>query len=523
MRVMPRDLPPRAAAVLLALVLALLVFRLGAFPLLGPDEPRYARVAVEMHRAGAWVTPTLQGQPWLEKPPLYYWLAGLSYAALGETEVAARVPSLLALLLLVGATALIGARLYGSAAGLHAGFVAGTALLPFVYGHAASMDMLLAATVTVAIGLAALRLLDLSNRSALLLAAVAAALATLAKGPLGLLLPGLVVGGYLLATREWRRLRDLLSLPALAAFLLVAAPWYLAILRDQGRHFVDVFLLNHNLQRFTSTVHHHPGSIAYYLPLLLAGLFPWSGLLAPGLVRVSPRSSRTDLLVLLWAGLPLVFFSLAGSKLPGYILPCIPPLAILMGRAADRLVNEDATPQRAFLSRLVGLTGLLLAALVAAAPAWLFSIGEPLWQSALPVAFWAVIVAFLVSRRIGPDPGGAFRLLRVGAAGLLLLVLLVAPPIVARRESGKAFFEAAMGRPVLAWGAWRTAWMAGYFYNDANVREVTSASEIMATGPDPTLVLAGPSEARQLKAMGSIRVHVLARGPRANELLKIER
>ncbi len=149
----------RATVVLLALVLALLVFRLGAVPLVGPDEPRYARVAVEMHRAGAWVTPTLAGEPWLEKPPLYYWLAGASFGVLGETEAAARVPSVLAALLLVGATALFGARLYGQAAGLHAGFVAGLSLLPFAYGRAASMDMLLAATVTVATGLCGLRLL----------------------------------------------------------------------------------------------------------------------------------------------------------------------------------------------------------------------------------------------------------------------------------------------------------------------------------------------------------------------------
>ncbi len=239
---------------------------------------------------------------------------------------------------------------------------------------------------------------------------------------------------------------------------------------------------------------------------------------------MSPRASRTDLFLLLWAGLPFLFFSLAGSKLPGYILPCIPPLAILMGRAADRLVNEGPTPERTLWGRLVALVGLVLAALLAATPAWLFSVGEPLWRSAIPVAFWAVIVAYLVSRRIGADPAGAFRLLRVGAAGLLLLVLLVAPQILARRESGRAFFEAAMGREVLAWGAWRTAWMAGYFYNDAKVREVPSAVEIMtAVGEGPTLVLAGPSESRRLKAMGAFQVHVLVRGPKENELLRIER
>src|SRR5512143_4302137 len=172
---MPSSLPRGAAALLLALVLALLLFRLGATPLVGPDEPRYSRVAIEMHRAGEWVTPTLQGEPWLEKPPLFYWLAGGAFSILGETEAAARLPSVLATLLLVGATAFLGARLYGTAAGLHAGFVAGTSVLTFTYGRAASMDMLLAATVTVATGFAGLRLVGEAGRRAILVAAASAA------------------------------------------------------------------------------------------------------------------------------------------------------------------------------------------------------------------------------------------------------------------------------------------------------------------------------------------------------------
>jgi len=521
---MPRSLPPRAAAVLLALVLALLAFRLGSLPLIGPDEPRYARVAVEMHRAHDWVRPTLAGEPWLEKPPLYYWLASAAYSALGESETAARLPSLLATLLLVGATALVGARLYGSAAGLHAGFVAGLSLLPFLYGRAASMDMLLAATAAAAVGLLALRLLGLAGPRTVLAAAAFAGLATLAKGPLGLLLPALVVGGYVVATREWRWLRELASPWAVIVFVVVAAPWYLAISLDQGRRFLDVFILNHNLERFTSTVHHHPGPFWYYLPVLLVGLFPWSGLAVPGLLRTSPRTSRPDLFVLLWLVLPLAFFSLAGSKLPGYVLPCVPPLAILMGRAADRLVSERRTPERELSARVVGLASLVLAALVAAVPAWLFSVHEPAWRTTVPLACWAVAIALLVSRRLGEDPAGALRLWRVGAAGLLLLALLAAPPIVARRESGQVFFKAAMGREVLAWGAWRTAWMAGYFYDDGRVREITGVTELLAAlERGPTLVLAGPGERRRLAAMGSLEVHPLVVGPRDNALLRVER
>jgi 4-amino-4-deoxy-L-arabinose transferase len=301
-------------------------------------------------------------------------------------------------------------------------------------------------------------------------------------------------------------------------------PWYAAVLLDQGRHFVDVFVLNHNVARFTSPIHNHPGPFWYYAPVLLAGLFPWSGLAVPALARARPRASREDLFVVLWLALPFLFFSLAASKLPGYILPCVPPLAILTGRLADRLVREARAPEALLSGRVAALLGLVLSALVAAAPAALFRMGEPQWRSAIPLALWAVMVAFFFSRRVGPDPAGALRLLRIGAAGLLLLVAVGAPPIVASRESGKALFEGARGRPVLAWGAWRTAWMAGYFYNDGKVREVSGATEILAAVEEgPALVLAGPSERRRLEAMGSLEVHALTTGVRQNALLRVER
>ena len=287
-----------------------------------------------MHRAGEWVTPTLAGEPWLEKPPLFYWLAGVSFSLFGETEAAARVPSVLAAVLLVFATALVGARLHGSAAGLHAGFACGLSLLPFAYGRAASMDMLLAATVTAAIGLVALRLLGIAGRLSIVLAAVFArprraregSSRPAAAGPRRRRVPARHAG---VAAGCGSCCRPLV----VGAFVVVAAPWYVAISLDQGRHFLDVFILDHNVQRFTSTIHNHPGPFWYYLPVLLAGLFPWSGLVVPAVWRTSPRESRADLFVLLWLLLPLAFFSLAGSKLPGYVLPCVPPLAILIGRA----------------------------------------------------------------------------------------------------------------------------------------------------------------------------------------------
>lgn len=515
-------LPPRGTALLLALVAALLLFRLGTVPLLGPDEPRYTRVAVEMSRSGDFVTPRLQGQPWLEKPVLYYWLAAGAFRVFGETEAAARLPSVLAALLLTGTVALFGARVFGSGAGLHAGFATGTAILTFAYGRAASMDMLLAAFVTIAVALVGLRLLGIAGRLAVPAAGAATGLAVLAKGPLGLLLPAIVVGAALLLRRDrdvWRRLW---SPAAIVLFLAVAAPWYVLVLRAQGWHFVEVFLLDHNVQRFTSTIHRHPGPFVYYLPVLVAGLFPWSGMLIPAFRGLAPRVRPADGFVVAWVLTPLLFFSAAGSKLPGYILPCMPPLALLIGRAADRWIAEGR--RQGLDRRAAAVVTLALCAMVATAPFLIARTADPGASTLLTVSVWVLVFGFAFSRKVTPEPAGAIQILRIAAAGVLLLLALALPPILERRESGRVFFATAKGREVLAWGAWRTAWMAGYFYNDGRVRLVEGLPEIhAATASGPALALVGPGEARVLRAQPDLRVTTLAEGPRNNALVRVER
>ncbi len=517
-----KALAPRATALLLVLTGALLLLRVGTLPLIGPDEPRYARVAVEMQRAGEWVRPTLQGRPWLEKPALYYWLAGASFRWLGESELGARLPSIGAALVLVGMTALVGARLYGGPAGLHAGFVLGTSLLVFAYGRAASMDMLLAATVTLGIGLIALRRQRLAGPLAVPAAWLCIGLATLAKGPLGLVLPLLVLAGDLALARDWRAARAFATPLGLLLFALVAGSWYVPVLLDQGRHFVDVFLLDHNLQRFTSTIHRHPGPLWYYVPVLAGGLFPWTGLLLPALACLAPRRDPRDRFVLVWLLLPLAFFSLAGSKLPGYALPCLPPLALLMGRAAARLTESAEALPLWGGARAASLVGLLLGAALAAAPLALLARGVEWGLAGVPVGLWALVTGWLTARAAQRQPAAALRLLRIGAGGFCALLALASPPVLARLESGRALFAAAHGEEVLVWNAWRTAWMAGYFYNDARVREIADVAELgNALAERPRLVLCGPGERRRLEHAPAYVVRVLAEGPRANALLRV--
>jgi hypothetical protein len=172
--------------------------------------------------------------------------------------------------------------------------------------------------------------------------------------------------------------------------------------------------------------------------------------------------------------------------------------------------------------RAAAMVTLLLAVVLAAAPLYLRSIGEPDWRLVIPFAAWCLLVGLGARLRALRDPAGAVSLLRVGAAGMLVLLAWAAPPILARRESGRSLFARTGGREVLVWGAWRTAWMAGYFYNDGNVREVAGEPQIAgAAAAGPVFVLTGPSERRRLEATPGLVVTAAAEGPRSTTLLVV--
>lgn len=513
----PRFVALREGALILGLQLLLLVFRLGQIPLLGPDEPRYARVAVEMARANEFVTPTLAGEAWLEKPPLYYWLAGLGFRVLGENEPAARWPAVFGALLMTGFTGLVGARLFGRGCGRLAMIVMATSPLLFAYGRAATMDVLVAAFITGASGLFLLSGLGIAGPSAVPAAWALMAIAVLAKGPIGLLIPlGVaVIAG--LATSSLR-LSRLVSPLGIALAVAIAGPWFAAIYLDQGFHFIEVFILNHNLERFTSTIHNHPGPVYYYLPVLLLGVFPWSSLIAPAFAALAGAERRPLLVVFAWILVPLALFSIAGSKLPGYILPCLPPLAIILALSARVLQS----PEHRGAARSAGLSGLVIAAVVAALAIRGFRQGEPWGRSALAPALWLLATTFAASRAMERARREGLRILAIGASGFLLLLTLVAPPVLEAMESGRRLFLPARGREVLAVGAWRTAWMSGYFYNDGRVREINSLSEALGlVGDQPRLMLLGPSEWGKVRTMDAYATLELAQGARGNVLARI--
>lgn len=393
---------------LCVLAFVLLFYRLGAMALIGPDEPRYAEVAREMLDRGDFITPTLGGKPWLEKPVLLYWLMAASFSVFGVTEGAARLPSALSALLLVIILYVTGWRLASPRFGFVSALVGLVNPLMFSFARGATTDMLLCATLSSGLALffLATRETQKTHRTWLTRAAVACfGLACLAKGLVGVVIPGLVLGLYLMIHRPARPLtcRDLLD--GAIVMLLVTSIWYVPMIVRHGWTFIEEFFVSHHIERFLSNKFRHPGPAYYYLPIVLAGSFPWTPLLIRALARLRrgdfirqrpapagrerlgryPDEAEHDASTIrshaedreqtlaqlrtyafLWLTIPVIFFSFSGSKLPGYILPVMPAAAFLIAGELEALISQKRHDRwtRVAIFSLAVLIPLVLVALL---------------------------------------------------------------------------------------------------------------------------------------------------------------
>lgn len=296
----------------------------------GPDEPRYAAVAREMYLSGDYITPRLNGTPWFEKPVLMYWGAAISYAIFGVGEFGARLPSSLGATLIVFFVYFTCRKLWGRPSAIAASLILASSVGFFAFARAASMDMPLTVCLTGALlsFLMGYNANGPDRRWWFFAFYCFLGLGVLAKGPVALVLPGASLLGYLFfrgRLDEWREWHPKYAWMILA----VAGPWYLAVTWANGYEFIRVFFINQNFERFTSTVHGHSRPFYFYIPGFLMLTFPWTYLILPTLRRTF---DRTDRLLLWWTIIPILFFSFAGSKLPGYILPSIPAAIMLFSR-----------------------------------------------------------------------------------------------------------------------------------------------------------------------------------------------
>lgn len=348
---------PRAAApgALAALALTLLVLAATAWmrPLMLPDEGRYVSVAWEMLRSGDWLTPTLDSLPFFHKPPLFYWISGAALALLGPVELAGRAGSLAGATLAAMALFLFTRRWCGPRDAWRALLVLLAQPLFFVGAQFANLDMLVAGCIgatVLALAHAALAFEQgLPHRRMLWLGWALAGLGVLAKGLIGFVLPALAIGLWLLLRWRWRTLLALLSLPGLLLFLLVAAPWFVAM-QQRFDGFLHYFFVVQHFQRFSASGFNNAMPVWFYpavLALLSLPCLLWCRrLLAPDYWaggRGTPQGA-VRLLMLVALASVLLFFSLPRSKLVGYVLPAVLPLAWLMADASRALA---ATPSRA--------------------------------------------------------------------------------------------------------------------------------------------------------------------------------
>ena len=272
----------------------LFFYGLGQFGLLGADEPRYAQVAREMLGRHDWITPTLGGQAWLEKPVLYYWQAMLAYRIFGVSDWAARLPSAVDASLLILGVYLFLRRLRP---GFHLDGALMTASAAGVVGfaHAATPDMPLAAMFTLAM-LAWYAWWETSQKLYLAGFYVFLALATLAKGPVAPVLAGAVLVLFATTANDSRILLRTLWIPGMLLFVLVALPWYVAV-QIRNPEFFRVFILEHNLARFGTDLYHHRQPFWFYLPVAAVGLVPWIVFVVAGAAETARAwwSERTAL------------------------------------------------------------------------------------------------------------------------------------------------------------------------------------------------------------------------------------
>ncbi|KEF43242.1 MAG: glycosyl transferase family 39 [Cyanobium sp. CACIAM 14] len=520
---------------------------LGSLGLMDKTEALFVEVGHQMLERGDWVTPWWNGQRFFDYPVWGYWMVALSFRLFGVSEWAARLPVALAAsgVVLAGFGLMLAwsppqepgrPRLLRAA--LAAGILATTP--GWVgWGRTSTTDMFLASAITLALfGFLLVHRhpahpwLAPLGRTAM---ALFAGIAVLAKGPVGLLLPGLVLVVFLALTggwRPWLRWRPLLAMVAL--FLGVILPWYAAAAVANGSDFLGGFLGFSNLKRFTSVLYDHPGPPWFYLPWLVLLLLPWS-LFLPGAIvdlrfwdsrrrREGPgetagpagagglgsRDGSLGLFLLLWLALIVAFFSAAATKLPGYILPALPAGSLLVALFWRPLPGADAgltagdagrpvRPRRSGARIAATAEVLLLAAMAVAAalaPVWVAgdpaypAFGSALQRSGLPLLLALCLgitaLALLVTVL---RPGAAGWLWVPSLAGFLTVLAVVIPPLgplldrerqlPLRQMARLAHAEARPGEPLFIVGTKRYSLL---FYGEPEASFVSDRLHIAQLG-----------------------------------------
>jgi 4-amino-4-deoxy-L-arabinose transferase-like glycosyltransferase len=426
--------PPVQRALPIIILLAIvssgtLFFRLGALPLSGADEPRYARIAQEMHDNGNWVTPSLEGKAWLEKPPLYYWISNPFFSFTRSHETAARLGPAICALITALTVCWLGSIFCSRIAGVLGALILLTSIGFVGFGRSASTDMPFTCFFTLAMAIFAAAVgaagtSPASKSGTVLLGYVFLGLATLGKGPAALILAAGICLLFWFINEQGLSFRRWSILPGLLVTAAISIPWFWLAFRQNGFSFILTFFLNQNLARYVTDIHHHSQPFYYYMPVALALLFPWSGwlpLLIPKMeaVRNWRQWDNGMLFLACWFVFPVLFFSFSAAKLAGYVLPSLPPLALMLGIRVSQVLDRPAR-----LLRMSASVYLVLSAAMAAAAPFFFQRQYHSFRIGLILSAAIVgpaIIAFWYGMR-----GSLTGALKVTALQGLLVVIAVA-------------------------------------------------------------------------------------------------
>ncbi|MBD3379593.1 MAG: phospholipid carrier-dependent glycosyltransferase [Candidatus Omnitrophica bacterium] len=328
------------------------LFGLGDMALTDPDESFYAETAREMLAEGEWGTPLIFGEPQFEKPALFYWLVKSSFMVFGVNEFAARFPSvILALLGLLGIF-LLGRIFFSEKCGFLAAVIAATSMKYVVLARACVTDMALMVFILFVFVFFFLGWRK-EKKLYFILASASMGLAVLTKGPIGLLIPGLVLLIYLSVSRQWGSFGKIPVISCVLAFLAAALPWYLYAYITHGERFLSEFFGFQNVTRFLVPEHRIGDSPFFYIPIVLAGFFPWTVFLPVSLWDHLRSKGKKDALVpgvkgflLTWFLVVFVFFSISRTKLVTYIFPLFPVLPLIMARTWERILSGEGAISR---------------------------------------------------------------------------------------------------------------------------------------------------------------------------------
>jgi 4-amino-4-deoxy-L-arabinose transferase-like glycosyltransferase len=357
----------------LAIAFTTIFLRLGGLALMDPDEGRNATVASEMEDSGSWLVPTYNGLDYLDKPAFFFKAVALAFEAFGRSETAARLPSALFAAATLAITYAFCRREFGTRCAALALLVVATTPLFLAFARIVIFDMTLCFFVCGALfaGYSAEESEGAARKRWYLAGAAAAGLATAVKGPVGFIVPALVLTVLAFVERRPRAILRLLAPANLAVFFAIALTWFLGLVRERP-DFAYYGLVLETFKRFTSPIFHRTQPFYYYGPVILGAFLSWS-LLYPEAIAAAWRArrslSRPERFLAIWAVVVVVFFSISQSKLPGYVLSATVALGVLAARLFDRAEKDGSVRARAIVLRgalVLGGVCLLLGAALGA-------------------------------------------------------------------------------------------------------------------------------------------------------------